>query len=224
MLRLAGLSRQGTNFAMAANEVRDPDAKRRIVRAAREEVGARGVRGATIRAIADRTGVSTGFVMHYFPDKQVLFEAVLAENNLLADQRVRAASSDQRGAKAIAATVRALLPIDEERRLEWKVWSAFWVETGSGDAGGEAAAARGLLDALTALVARLRVAFAEAKAGGELPGDLDPDFESERIVALAAGLGLLAGVGPTSHLHEHAERMIDAHLAELGHRSTTVAT
>lgn len=208
---------------MAQRRIRDPEARERIVTAAREEVGARGLRGATVRAIANRAGVSTGFVMHYFPDKPSLYRSVLEQNNRLADARVRAASDDQRGNAAISAVVRALLPVDEERRLEWRVWSAFWAEAGKPsderDAGDD-----GLAAAFTGLVERLRSALEEAEADGEVAEGIDPRLEAERIVAMAAGLGLLAGVGPSGRLSARAEQMVDAHLADLGRRAPQPAT
>lgn len=208
---------------MAERRIRDPEARERIVTAAREEVGARGLRGATVRAIADRAGVSTGFVMHYFPDKPSLYRSVLDQNNRLADARVRAASGGERGTEAISSVVRALLPVDEERRLEWRVWSAFWAEAGKPtderDSDDD-----GLLAAFTGLVERLRSSLDEAEADGEVPTGIDSRLEAERIVAMAAGLGLLAGVGPPGRLRARAERMVDAHLADLRHRAPVAVT
>jgi AcrR family transcriptional regulator len=48
-----------------------------MLAAARDEFAAHGFRGATLRGIADRAGVDTGMIRHYFRNKQTLFEAAL---------------------------------------------------------------------------------------------------------------------------------------------------
>src|SRR4051812_46612808 len=92
----------------------------RIVEAARRCIAELGLRGATVRAIAAQAEVSTGYVMHYFPDKQQLEAAVLLANNAIAGTRVAQASRKGRGLAALTAAIEALLPLDADRRLEWQ--------------------------------------------------------------------------------------------------------
>lgn len=193
--------------------VRDPRAAERIVDTARAAVAELGLAGATVRVIAARAGVSTGYVMHYFPDKAQLHRAVLARTNLDAARRAAAAGAGHRGLDAIAAIVDALLPVDRARRLAWRVWVAFWA--GAEDAGGTAV---GLADGRSGLAEMLARSFAEAVDDGELPPDLDIAYEADRLVVLAAGLGLLAGVGSPQRVRTTARRMLDDHLAELRRR------
>lgn len=154
--------------------------------------------------------MSTGYVMHYFEDKQQLESAVLAANNLSAGRRVEAASRRKRGLDALVAAVEAVLPLDAARRLEWQVWVAFWTVSGAAENG-----AHGLVSARRALGQILAVPFAEAIADGELPDTLDVRYECERLMTLAAGLGLLAGASPPATVNRLARRMIDDHLAAL---------
>jgi AcrR family transcriptional regulator len=189
--------------------VRDPQARERIVEAARRSIAELGLRGATVRVIAAEAGVSTGYVMHHFSDKDRLAAKVLAANNRQAGERVSRASRSTRGLGALSAAVEALLPLDGSRRLEWQVWVAFW-NTGVGDAGAE-----GLRAARRALAGILAVPFAEAIADGELPDRLDVDYECERLMTLAAGLGLVAGTDAAAGVRRLARRMLDDHLAAL---------
>jgi AcrR family transcriptional regulator len=186
-------------------KTRDPKSKDRIVEAAWRTIAQEGLRGATVRAIAAAADVSTGYVMHYFADKQLLAAEVLAHNNARAGRRVLKARERTRGIDAVTAIMEALLPLDAERRLEWQVWVAFWRE---GDGEGLGQARGGLTDVI---VGSLR----QAVDDGELPAGLDLRYEAQRLVTLAAGLGLLAGITPARTVRATAERMLADHLRAL---------
>ena len=143
--------------------------------------------------------------MHYFEDKQHLAEAVLVANNARAGERVAAAGRRGRGLAALTAAVEALLPLDAERRLEWHVWVAFW-------SGADAVRLNGARRVLGTILAE---PFAQAIADGELPEHLDVAYECERLMTLAAGLGLMAGAGPAATARRFARRMVEDHLTSL---------
>ena len=187
-----------------------------IVEAARRTIAAVGLRGATIRAIAAEAGVSAGRVTHYFESKQQLAAAALDRNNLAAGERVWARSRAARGAEAIAAAVEALLPLDEQRRLEWAVWVAFWTESAT-----DADAAAALQRSRQALVTILARPFADAVDDGELAPGLDFEYEAERLVVLASGVGLLVHGRDHDEVRDLGRRMLADHLAQLGLREAT---
>ena len=195
---------------MPRRGVRDPASKERIVDAARRCIAELGLRGATVRAIAAEAEVSTGYVMHYFPDKQQLETAVLVANNIAAGTRVARASRRGRGLAALIAAIEAVLPLDADRRLEWQVWVAFWTAAGADEQGGA-----GLLGARRAFKRMLSVPFSEAIADGELPEGLDVGYECERLMTLAAGLGLTGGTNSAAALRRLARRMLDDHISSL---------
>jgi AcrR family transcriptional regulator len=197
--------------------VRDPASKELIVEAARRCIAELGLRGATVRAIAAEADVSTGYVMHYFPDKQQLEAAVLVANNTAAGGRVARASRKGRGLEALTAAIDAVLPLDADRRLEWQVWVAFWTAANADDHGGD-----GLIGARRALKRILSVPFAEAIADGELPEALDVDYECERLMTLAAGLGLTGGANSAAGLRRLARRMLDDHIGSLSKTTATL--
>lgn len=190
--------------------IRDPEARRRIVDAAARTIADGGLTTATVRAIAKAAGVSTGYVMHYFPDKQALADAVLDATNRSAGERLVAASRRGRGLAALRSAVEALLPIDADRRREWQVWGAFW----SGAQPGTPAEA-GLGGARAALSGLLQQALAQAVDDGDLPAGLDLAYEADRLLVLAAGLGLSAGLGTPARTRKLALRMLDDHVTAL---------
>jgi len=199
-------------------KIRDPQSRTRIVEAAQRTIADLGVKGATVRAIAAEAGVSTGYVMHYFEDKDQLAAAVLEHNNVVAANRVLTARGRRRGLDGLTAAVEALLPLTPERRIVWQVWVALWTHART-----ESDPAAALTMARHALAGILRQSFEEAVADGELPDGLDLEYEAERLTTLAAGLGLLAGVESTTRFRRVASRMLQDHLDALRHSPTRVA-
>lgn len=193
-----------------ARQIRNPEARVRVVEAAWRVVAAEGTQGATMRGIAAEAGVTTGFVTHYFTDKQELLAAVLEHNNRLAGQRVVAAIGERRGLVALEDAAEALLPIDAERRRAWQVWVASW----RSNTGGARLTAE-LRDGRRATEETLRRLLAEAVEDGELPGTLDVAAEAERLVTLIAGTGLIVGVESPQRVRRAAKRMLAGQVASL---------
>lgn len=195
-----------------ARQIRNPEARTRVIDAAWRVVAAQGVHGATMRGIAAEAGVTTGFVTHYFDDKQELVAAALRHNNLRARDRVVAAIGERRGLVALEGAVDALLPIDEERRRIWQVWVASWQPTTpAASLTGELRGGRRFLERL------LRELLEQAVADGELPSSLDVAYEAERLVALIAGIGIIAGVESPARMRRVAKRMLAEQVASLEH-------
>ena len=165
-----------------------------------------------MRVIAAEAGVSTGFVMHYFPEKQHLLDAVLEHNNAMAAGRALRTRRRRRGVDGAAALIESILPLDAERRLEWQVWSAYWTHARPGD--GTAATLGVARDLATDL---LVTCLREAVEDGEVRADIDLRYEAERLLVLAGGLGLFSGAPSTpSSVRKLANRMVADHMAALG--------
>jgi AcrR family transcriptional regulator len=192
---------------------RDPESRRRLIAAAWRLVAVQGVHATTIRAIAAEAGVTTGSVTHYFEDKAEVMASVLRYNNRLAAQNVLGAAGNRTGLDAIDRGVRAILPLDEERLRTWTVWFAFW-----GDRGAHRLVAReGGESGFGALTGWLTYVFTEAVAAGELPETLDPAHETDRLLVLIGGLGVMTGGAPQllKAAQHRSSRMLAEHLAGL---------
>jgi AcrR family transcriptional regulator len=184
--------------------IRDPAARQRIVEIAARVVAESGVRGATIRAIATAGGVTTGYITHYFVDKQALISEVIRHTNLNAERRVRQAIADAGGGiAALEAAIEVMLPLDAGRLQEWRVWTAVWREPSLGDeySAGYRTGWDGLRNIFSALL-----------DAAVTSGDLDPatevEFEAERLVTMLAGAGLLAGVQEPERARAVTSRML----------------
>ncbi len=193
-----------------ARQVRNPEARAQVVEAAWRVVASEGVLGATMRGIAAEAGVTTGSVTHYFTDKQDVVAEVVRYNNLRARDRVRDAIGDRRGLVALEGAVEALLPIDADRRSAWQVWIATWQPGAAGQLPtDELRGGRHYVELL------LRELLGQAVADGELPATVDVTSEAERLLALIAGTGLIAGVESQARMRRTAKRMLAEQLASL---------
>ena len=193
-----------------ARTTRKPESRTRIVEAAWRLVAAEGVQGTTMRRIAVGAGVTTGFVTHYFDDKEELLVAVLRHNNLRARDRVLAAIGEQRGLVALESAVEAMLPIDAGRRREWQVGVACWGPTAPGKQ-----AAEELRAGWRALERMLAGLLEQALEDGELPRTVDIRYEAGRLVSMIAGIGMLAGIESPERIRRDGKRMLADHFASL---------
>lgn len=198
-----------------ARAIRNPEAPTRVVEAAWRVVGEEGVHGATMRRIAAEAGVTTGYVTHYFEDKEGLLAEVLRHNNLRARDRVIAAIGEHRGLVALENAVEAMLPIDAGPRQEWQVGIACWGPTAPGEQAAEEL--RGGWRFLQKMLAAL---LEQAVDDGELPDTVDIRYEAGRLVAMIAGVGMLAGIESLARVRRDAKRMLADQVASL-ERATT---
>ena len=186
----------------------DADVQREaVVRAAWRTIAQHGVAGTTVRRIAKEAGVSTGFISHYFRDKKEVLAAALILSNAQSQRRILACADGLRGLAALRAVIETVLPLDEERRLEWLIWVTFWGSAGTGTT--LTKAWRDGRDGWRSTLVRL---LQEARADGEVRPELDIEHEADRLVVLIVGLGLNERSG---RFRRRALMFVDEHLQTL---------
>jgi AcrR family transcriptional regulator len=193
-----------------SRQIRNPDARSRVVDAACRVVAAEGLQGATMRRIAAEAGVTTGSVTHYFPGKQEVLAEVVRHNNLRARDRVITAIGRHRGLVALENAVEALLPIDDDRQRAWQLWMATWRPGAAGELPTDQ-----LREGRQYVQDLLAELLTQAVTDGELPASLDVPFEAERLATMIAGTGLTVGVESPARMRRTSKRMLAAHLASL---------
>src|SRR5919107_1429340 len=105
----------------AMPRVVDHDERReRIAEAAWRVIEREGPEGANLRRIARETGHTTGVVTHYFRDKRELMAFAFGLVGDRSTSRMARAAEEAGVMEALAQ----LLPLDEERRRETRVWLA----------------------------------------------------------------------------------------------------
>ncbi len=141
-----------------------------------------GLPGATIRAVAGRSGWSSGAVRHYLPTREAILDAAAQRVGAVIEQRVRAVDPSAPPLEVLAGILIAVLPTDESSRRASEVWLAFV---------GQAVSDRAIADAQGILYRDLNQLLVDVLTqvttlGYEVDGG--PDAAATELQALVDGL------------------------------------
>ena len=157
------------------------DRRHRLVLAAAELIADEGISALTNAKIAKRISGSTTMVTHYFPSKR---ELVLDTYQTMASRsRARVQQAMRESDDPLAACLRALLPLDDPTRLEWKVWLAY-----QGMSVGDPELTRIWASRAASAVDRITRLVEADVAAGRMSPSIDPDLEGDRLFALIQGM------------------------------------
>lgn len=184
----------------------DHDARRReLIEASWQVIAAEGLEGVTMRKIASEAGCTTGRLTHYFADREALILAALRASYEVTGDRARASMANDADNKAkLLRFAEEMLPADDERLREWKVWIAFWsaATVDKTLAVENDARHKAWADELADLI---KEAAPSAKARQE----------ADLLIGLINGVGLHAAVNPTKENLDRARELLQAHIATL---------
>jgi AcrR family transcriptional regulator len=187
----------------------DHDQRRAVViSAAIRLIAKAGLEGVTVRDIAEAVGCSTAVVSHYFHNKRELLLLTYRATIERATERWETALVVSGG--DIRAYLAELMPLDEERLSEWRVWLAFWAKAGQDPEIAEEQRqcvlhARGqILKALDALYAR-----------GYLRPEADRPLAARRVLATITGIAVQVMFDPTDWPNARQHEVVDAELRPL---------
>lgn len=110
-----------------AKRVDENERKEQIAEAVLSIATESGLHAATVRAVSDRCGLSIGAIQHYFPSQAQLqcFSMELLAAKIAQRMTDTAAKPKGDPLETIAALLEQLLPLDDERMLEARVWAMF---------------------------------------------------------------------------------------------------
>jgi AcrR family transcriptional regulator len=184
----------------------DHNARRReLVEASWAVIATEGLEGVTMRKVAEAAGCTTGRITHYFADREALILASLQTSNLATSTRVNdIINSDLDAHAKLLGMANQTLPLDEERRIEVKVWLAFWSAATINNTLAKENDARmeEWFDALLPLVE-------------ELAPNCDATHEANLLIGLINGLGIQAAVNPSRKNLSMAKETVEKHLKHL---------
>jgi TetR/AcrR family transcriptional regulator, transcriptional repressor of bet genes len=192
-------------------KVVDHDQRRRELAEALWRIAAtRGLEAVSFRELATEIGATTGMVQHYFLTK----DHMIAYASDWAADRLVARLAALRGGSTVHEVVRtgcaALLPLDEQRRANARVWLAFM---------GRAAVSTMVAAAQRRATGRIRRATAEllclAQQRGEIAVEIDAEQEAALLLALTDGLVAQAIADPEGMTPATLLALLDAYLARL---------
>lgn len=179
-----------------------------LVEMTAREIARVGLEGVTLRDVARVGGWTTGIVSHYFADKLDLLLATFRSRADIA--AAHAGRLVDGGASPLQAFVDAVLPLDDERLLNWQVWLAFW-----GAAVGDDALSAAQRDRHGRFHADLVRALAVERAAGRLRAGLDLRHEALRLITVLDGIAVQVVFEPDRWPARKQRRMVDEHLAPL---------
>jgi AcrR family transcriptional regulator len=191
-------------------KVVDHDVRRAEVTAVAVALVVEGGRDAlTVRGVADAAGYSTTVVSHYFTDMVELLHAVYSF--AVERSRTRIGLVLAQDPADVAGLVEAVLPLDEERRDDWRIWFAFWSEALSSPTFADEQ--RGRAQAQQQRIERsLRVLRKQRR----LPADVDIVDAAHRLSALIPGIAAEAIFDPKGWSAARQRRVLRSELALIG--------
>jgi len=184
------------------------DRRRQLVLAAAELIADEGINALTNAKIAKRLSGSTTMVTHYFRSKR---ELVLDTYQTMASRsRARLEQAMRGSGDPLAACLHALLPLDDQTRLEWRVWLAY-----QGMSVGDPELTRIWASRAASAVDRItRLIEADIEAA-RMPSSIDPAMESDRLFALIQGMSFQSIVDPKRWSPAYLRRVVDTELLRL---------
>jgi AcrR family transcriptional regulator len=185
------------------------DRRRRLTVAAAELIADEGIGALTNQRIAERLAASTTIVTHYFRSKR---ELVLETYQAMASRsrgRVERAIEEQ-SADPLAACLHALLPLDEESLVEWKVWLVY-----QGMSVGDQELTNIWASRATTAIRRIARLIDADIADGRITSTTDPAAEAGRLFALIQGMSFQSLVDPADWPPQRLRQVVDLELNHL---------
>lgn len=109
--------------------------REQICLSASEVISERGFAGSTMRLVAERAGVSTGMLNHYFSNRaEMLLETLVFVSKRMGARCRAALEGVPAGEERVRALVRAALPTDDQTTVTWRTWIAAYGEAVRSDA------------------------------------------------------------------------------------------
>ena len=109
--------------------------REQICRSASEVISEKGFAGSTMRLVAERAGVSTGMLNHYFSNRaEMLLETLVFVSTRMQARCHAAVDGVPAGEERVRALVRAALPTDQQTIVAWRTWIAAYGEAVRSDA------------------------------------------------------------------------------------------
>jgi AcrR family transcriptional regulator len=184
------------------------DRRQSLVLAAAALIAEEGIGALTNQRIAERLGASTTVVTHYFSSKR---ELVLHTYQTMASRsRARVEHAIANDDDPLAASLHALLPLNDDALVEWKVWLAY-----QGMSVGDqeltqiwAKRSRTAVDRIERLIA------ADVKAK-RIHSKIKPGTEADRLFALVQGMSFQSLVDPAHWRPKQLRRIVDLELSRL---------
>ena len=185
--------------------------RRQVVAVASKLIAQAGLDAVTVRDVANAADCSTAIVSHYFHNKKELLFLTYRASIDRATQRCDAALGPE--GVDLRAFLAEIMPLDEERLIEWKIWVAFWAKAIADP--DIAAAQRDCVRRTRGNIARVLTALLARDA---LLPDLNPEDEARRLLVLIMGMAVQVMFDPDEWPNTRQHALADGELRKLFRR------
>jgi AcrR family transcriptional regulator len=180
-----------------------------VTAVAADLVARRGRNALTVRNVAEAAGCSTKVVSHYFDDMADLLHQIYDHAADRARARIDAVVANDPA--DVEGLIEAVLPLDDERRDDWRVWFAFWSE-----ALATAEFAQDQRERARTTAERIRSSLHRLRADGRLSASVDVETAADRLSALIPGVAAHAVFDPAGWTASRQRRVLRDELVALG--------
>jgi AcrR family transcriptional regulator len=186
------------------------DRRIEVAKAAWRVIVREGLDRASMRAIAQELGSSTGVVTHYFRNKEelTLFALEQVFENVLED--MKACAKGRQGIDRLEQMIFVALPLESIDRADWKVWVAFLgYSIGREHLVQEH---RKRYDFLRQIICQ---ELADLQTAKLIRADLDLTLEANALIALVDGIGTGVVICPEQFSAEQQQYLVRRHINAL---------
>jgi AcrR family transcriptional regulator len=184
------------------------DARRiEVTKAAWRVIAREGLDRASMRAIAQELGSSTGVVTHYFRDKEelTLFALEQVFENVL--QGMKTCAEGRQGIDRLVQMIFVALPLEDIDKADWKVWVAFLGYSIGRDRLVQEHRKR--YDFLRQIICQ---ELADLQKALVIRADLDLTLEANALIALVDGIGTSVVICPEQFSADQQKHLVLRHI------------
>ena len=182
--------------------------RNQVVEVALKLIAKAGLEAVTVRDVAAAAGFSTAIVSHYFRNKMELlhlcYQATIDHSTARWEAALVANDGDLR------AYLAEIMPLDEERFMEWRIWLAFWAKAATDEA--FAVIQR---DCVTLARSRITDAIDALHERGMIRPEVDRPHAARQLLALITGMAVQVMFDPEDWPAERQHGLIDSNLRPL---------
>jgi AcrR family transcriptional regulator len=184
------------------------DARRiEVAKAAWRVIVREGLDRASMRAIAQELGSSTGVVTHYFRDKEelTLFALEQVFENVL--EEMKTCAEGRQGIDRLVQMIFVALPLEDIDKADWKVWVAFLGYSIGRDRLVQQHRKR--YDLLRQIISQ---ELADLQKALLIRADLDLTLEANALIALVDGIGTGVVIFPEQFSADQQKYLVRRHI------------
>ncbi len=187
------------------------DARRiEVANAAWQVIIREGLDRASMRAIAQELGSSTGVVTHYFRDKEELILFALERVFERTLEAMQAYDPERQGIERLEQMILTALPLQVSDQADWTVWMAFL-----GYSIGRENLVREHQKRYAFLRQIISQALADLQVANLIRVDLDTILEANALIALVDGIGIGVIICPEQFSAEQQKYLVRRHISSL---------